>query len=160
MCEIKRIQAAILFPLISEILDHGQNTKISVSGHSMYPFLRDGLDSVELTKAKFEQLGRGDIVMIRRPNSCYVMHRICKKKSDCFFMVGDAQQCIEGPLYPEQLIAKVTAIWRKEKRISCSNRWLKLLSELWLKLRPFRYICLKVYKKCQSVIVCLKRFRF
>lgn len=152
MCEIKKIKAASMFPLISEIIEHGQNTRISVSGDSMYPFLRDSIDSVELTKGNFEQLSRGDIVMIQRTNGYYVMHRVIRKNKDCFFIVGDAQQWIEGPLYLEQLVAVVSAIWRKDKRIPCSNRWWRLLSGFWIYLRPLRYFILKVHRYIRKTL--------
>jgi len=149
MCEIREVKvaAASLIPLISELFEHGQNSRIAVSGDSMYPFLRHRIDCVECTKGSFDQLSRGDIVLIQRTNGGYILHRVYRKKKDCFFMVGDAQQWIEGPLYPEQLLAVVTVIWRKDKRIACSNMWWRLLSGLWLYLRPFRYFILKVYGK-------------
>ncbi len=152
MLEIKKIKAASIFPLISEILEHGQNTTVTVSGNSMYPFLRDGIDRVELTKGNFGQLSRGDIVLIQRTDGCYVMHRIIRKYKDCFFILGDAQQWIEGPLYLQQFVAVVTAIWRKDKRISCSNIWWRLFSGFWLYLRPFRYIIFKVYRKIRKLL--------
>ncbi len=152
MGEIRKVKAASLFPLISELFEHGQNSRIAVSGGSMYPFLRDRIDSVEFAKGSFDQLARGDIVLIQRTDGCYVLHRTYKKKKDCFFMVGDAQQWIEGPLYPEQLLAVVTVIWRKDKRIACSNMWWRLLSGLWLYLRPFRYSILKVYRRIRKLL--------
>ncbi|KGK91408.1 peptidase S24 [Desulfosporosinus sp. HMP52] len=151
MSKMRSVKSSALFPLITEILDNGQSTKISVSGNSMYPFLRDGIDSVELSKGNYGQLSRGDIVMVQRSDGSFVMHRVIKKTPDCFFMVGDAQQWIEGPLYPNQLVAGVTAIWRHNKRISCANSWLRLLSGLWLFLRPFRYFILKVYRRVRQL---------
>lgn len=154
MCEIREVKAAAasLVPLISELFEHGQNSRVAVSGDSMYPFLRHRIDSVEYTKGSFEQLSVGDIVLIQRTDGRYILHRIYRKNENCFFMVGDAQQWIEGPLYPEQLIAVVTAIWRKEKRIACSNIWWRLLSRLWLYLRPYRNIILKVDRKILKLL--------
>lgn len=152
MFDIKKVKAAKLFPLVSELLEQGQNIRLSVSGHSMYPFLREGVDSVEFAQGSFKDVARGDIVLIKRTSGYYVMHRILSKKEDCFFMVGDAQQWIEGPLYPEQIIAVVSAIWRKEKRIPCCNCWLRILAGLWLFLRPRRYFILKVYRKMRKII--------
>jgi len=154
MCKIREVKtaAASLIPLISELFEYGQNSRIAVSGDSMYPFLRDRIDSVELTKGSFDQLSVGDIVLIQRTDGCYVLHRLYRKNKDCFFMVGDAQQWIEGPLYPEQLLAVVTVIWRKDKRIACSSMWWRLLSGLWLYLRPFRYSILKVYRRIRKLL--------
>lgn len=152
MSQISKVKAADLFPFISELVDSGVSARLMVIGTSMTPFLRDGIDSVELSKVKFETLCRGNIVLIRRINGTYVLHRVFRKKHDCFFMVGDAQEWIEGPLYPEQLVGVVTAIWRRERRIPCSNIFLKLLSRIWLLLRPCRYFIFKVYRKLRNLI--------
>ncbi len=146
MSEVIKVKAAGVFPLISELLANGQDARITVSGNSMFPFLRDGIDSVELRKGSFETLSRGDIVMIQRADEAYVMHRVIRKEKDCFFMLGDAQQWIEGPLYPEQIVAVVPAVWRKEKRISCKDFWWRTLTGLWLHLRPLRRLILKVIR--------------
>ncbi|MFZ3371681.1 MAG: S24/S26 family peptidase, partial [Desulfitobacteriaceae bacterium] len=119
---------------------------------SMYPFLRDEIDSVELAKVSFKQISRGDIVMIRRTDGSYVMHRVFKKNEDCFYMVGDAQQWIEGPLYSNQLVAVVTAVWRQDMYISCSNKWWRLLSWIWLCLRPFRFHIIRVNSKVRKLL--------
>lgn len=152
MFDIKKVKAANLFPLVSELLEQGQNVRLPVTGDSMYPFLRDGIDSVEFTNGKFEDVDRGDIVLIRRTDGYYVMHRILNKQNGCFYMVGDSQQWIEGPLYPDQIIAVVKAIWRRERRIACSNLTLKLLVKLWLILRPCRHFIIKVYRKLRKII--------
>lgn len=149
MSEIKRIKADDIFPFISELLENGQGTRISVVGESMYPFLRDGLDSVKLTRGCCRLLSRGDIVMIRRADGDYVMHRIIEKKQDCFYIVGDAQRRIEGPIYPRQLVAVVTDVWRKDRHISCSSRWWRLSAGFWLYLRPYRRHILKVGRLLQ-----------
>lgn len=151
MFEVKKVKAAEIFPLIRDVLENGQSTKLTVSGDSMYPFLRDGIDSVEMMKAVYSRVSRGDIVLIKRTDGGYVMHRIIRKENNCFYIIGDAQQWIEGPLNPEQLIAVVPAVWRKDKRICCSSiRW-RLLSEIWLYLRPFRSLIIKNYSKVRKM---------
>lgn len=139
MNEIKTVKAANLFPIITDIIEVGQSVRISVSGSSMSPFLHDSVDSVEMSKGEFSSISRGDIVLIRRTGGAYVMHRVYKKEKDCFYMVGDAQQWIEGPLFPEQLVAVVPSVWRKERHISCSNPCWKFLSRFWLLVLPVRH---------------------
>lgn len=139
MRNVKTVQNACLFPLVKEIIEQGQSARISVTGSSMYPFLRDTIDSVEMSKGDFDSLARGDIVLIRRYSGAYVMHRVYKKEKDCFYLVGDAQQQIEGPLFPDQIVAAVPSVWRKGKNISCSNPWWRVLSWIWLLLLPFRH---------------------
>lgn len=151
MLDVKKVRAAELFPFISEIIKQGQSARILVSGSSMYPFLRDGIDSVELNRASFGGLKRGDIVMIRRADGTYVMHRILRIRRDCLYIVGDAQKWIEGPVQPDQLVAVVTSIWRKDQQISCSNIAWKLLSQAWLILLPVRDLILRIYNKISGL---------
>lgn len=151
MHKVETIKSSKLFPVIQDLLAEGMSTRITVAGMSMYPFLREFTDSVELSTTNFEQIRYGDIVLIERKISEYVLHRIIKKDKDCFYMVGDAQQWIEGPLYPDQLVAVVTAVWRKDKRIECSNFWWKLLSSVWLKFIPFRYFLIRAYKYLRKI---------
>lgn len=152
MQKFKLVKSELIFPVIKEILDKGTSARITVTGMSMYPFLRENIDSVELSKVKFPDIRRGDIVMILRDSKEYVMHRVIKVKENCFYIVGDAQQFIEGPLRMDQIFAKITAVWRKDKKIDCLNIWWKLLSELWLILLPFRGFIIKSYGKLSRLI--------
>lgn len=145
---VKNVKSHILFPFVTELFERGQSVKFAVTGMSMFPFLREGIDSVEAIKADFNSIKYGDIVLILRNNEDrYIMHRVIEKEVDCFFIVGDAQTIIEGPIYPEQIIAFVSAIWRDDKRIECSDKKLRFLTILWLKLRPFRGVILKIARK-------------
>jgi len=142
--QVLKVKSSAIFPVITELLDSGQTARITVTGNSMYPFLRAGRDSVELSKASFQEINRGDIVLIKRTNGIYILHRVIKKPK-ILFMVGGAQQWIEGPLYPEQLVAKVKSVRRKNREIPCTNDTWVFLSRVWLRLRIFRYKTFKVY---------------
>lgn len=146
MWELKRVKSEVLFPVIKELLSSGMRTRITVTGMSMYPFLREGIDSVELSSAKFKDIRRGDIVIALRDSKEYVMHRVIKVDNSCFYIVGDAQRAIEGPLRPNQVFAKITVIWRKDKKIECSNKWWNMMSEVWMLLLPFRNLIIRGYR--------------
>ncbi|MDR3270190.1 MAG: peptidase S24 [Peptococcaceae bacterium] len=146
------VKAVELFSLVSELLEQGQSARISVTGTSMYPFLRHSLDSVEFSSGNFAQIARGDIVLSRRLSGAYVMHRVWRKEKEAYYIVGDAQQWIEGPLEPQQLVAVVEAIWRKDRRIACSKCWWRCCARIWLLLRPYRYFIMKCYRKMRKII--------
>ncbi|GIM28730.1 hypothetical protein CPJCM30710_13960 [Clostridium polyendosporum] len=149
---VKQVKSELIFPIIKEILDTGKSTRITVTGLSMYPFLREHIDSVELSNTSFINIHRGDIVMILRDSNEYVMHRVYRKEIDCFYIVGDAQQWIEGPLRPDQLVAIIIAVWRENKRIECINIWWRLLSSVWLLLLPLRCFIIRTYPKIRKLI--------
>ena len=149
--KVNRIKSEALFPVIIELIKNNQRARLTVTGNSMSPFLKEGRDTVEFSAVDFSQIHRGDIVLIKRKCGYYVMHRVYKKAKDSFYMVGDAQQWIEGPLYPEQLIAIVTKVWRKGREIDCNNVIWKLLSHIWLILRRFRYLIFGVYARVKRI---------
>jgi len=142
--QVMKVKSNEIFPIIVELLESGQTARITVTGDSMRPFLKPGRDSVELAKTSFQEIRKGDIVLIRRTNGIYVLHRVYQKTKDYFTMVGDAQQWIEGPLYPEQLIARVVSVRRNNREIPCGNTGWVVLSWIWLRLRSFRYKIFRV----------------
>lgn len=144
MSEVKLVKAAVMFPLVQEIFEKGGSARITVTGMSMYPFLREGKDSVELSKTDFSKIRRGNIVLALRNNGQYFLHRIYKKTEDSFYMMGDAQTWIDGPYMPSQLIAIVTKIWRRDKVIECSSIGWRVCSSIWHILKPVRRIMLRV----------------
>jgi hypothetical protein len=153
MRNLKTIRSEDLFPAITELLANNQKVRITVTGDSMMPFLRENTDSVELSAADFNSLRFGQIVLIRRTSGLYILHRIVRKRKDCFYISGDAHKWVEGPLYPDHLIAVVTKIWRNNRQISPSNIiWQALSCIWWLRLPiinllriPYRLLK-KVYK--------------
>lgn len=144
MSEMKQMKAADLFKLVGELFEMDSRVWITVTGSSMYPFLKGDRDSVELSKASFEGLKRGDIALIKRDCGDYVLHRVMKKEKDCFYIVGDAQQWVEGPLEPARLVAVVTRFRRKERTFDCSNRFVRIAVQVWLLLIPFRHMIFRM----------------
>lgn len=145
MPKIIRAKSSDIFPLIREILQEGSGVCITVNGDSMYPFLRNGVDSVELAHIEYNTLKELDIVLVKRSPDEYVLHRVIKKEKDCFYIVGDALNWIEGPLFPNQLIAVTTVVWRKEKKISCCSRSWRVLSWIWTQCLPVRGFLIRIF---------------
>lgn len=152
MGKVKKVRTDDILPVVKEILDRGGITNISVSGASMIPFLHKDEDRVELSSVSFNNIQRGDIVLIVRDSGEYVLHRVLRKEKEYFYIVGDAQQWIEGPLRTDQLIAVATAVWRKERRIECSAFWWRGLAELWMLLRPMRNHIFRLYRLLKRIL--------
>lgn len=143
MHELIKVKAAELFPFIDEILQKDEKVWMTVTGNSMYPLLREGIDSVELSRTSFETIKKNDIVLIKRDSGGYVLHRLLKKEKECFYMIGDAQQWVEGPLRPDQLKAFVTSIKTRKHTIKCDNMLYKFGVKIWILLIPVRYKIIK-----------------
>jgi hypothetical protein len=150
MCEVKTSKSKDIFKVGTELLSQGKLIKLTVTGDSMYPFLRHNIDSVELCHTDFSSLHRGDIILIVRNSGDYILHRIIKKTKFGVYIVGDGQKEIEGPIYPHQIVALVKSIYRGNIRILCSNIFLRLLSHLWILLLPLRHLIIRTYSFMRS----------
>ena len=67
-----------------------------------------------------------------------MLHRIWKVTEAGYYMVGDNQKEIEGPLRKDQLKGIMAGMERKGKYISAKNPLYRLLTWGWLFLRPVR----------------------
>ncbi|MBU7007240.1 S26 family signal peptidase [Phosphitispora fastidiosa] len=119
--------------------------KIPFAGLSMYPLLAGGRDEVIIAAVSGRHLKRGDIVLYQRKDGTHVLHRIHHINDAAYYMLGDAQTWIEGPVREEEVLAVVTEIIRKEKSILCSNSGYRFISELWLLLRPIRPQLIRIF---------------
>lgn len=148
MPRIVSLSADQLFTLTEECVKNGQSVRVTVKGNSMSPFLRSEVDSVELAAADFDTLSQGDIVLIRRATGEYILHRVFKKNNNYFSILGDAQTIPEGPIYKEQLLAKVISIWRGDVSISCSSFVWQTVGILWINALTLRKIFWRFRKIC------------
>lgn len=123
---------------IEALLRQGRTLQIMPQGFSMYPLLYPGRDEVILRAADPEELKRGDVVLYRREGSILVLHRILRKRAEGFYMVGDNQTEVEGPVSAEQIRGVMTGFIRKGRAVSVNNPAYRAVSGIWLLLRPFR----------------------
>ena len=65
-----------MMPVIREKLDAGGEVRLPASGRSMTPLFRDGKDTVILEAADKKGLKKYDMILYRRDNGQYVLHRI------------------------------------------------------------------------------------
>lgn len=123
---------------IEEILESGKAVQIKPRGYSMYPVIVPGRDEVIVQKEDPAKLKRGDVAMYRREGSILVIHRIWKKDEKGFYMVGDNQTEIEGPLRTDQIKGKMVALIRNGKEIDVREIRYRILCSIWLFMRPVR----------------------
>ena len=130
--------------VLREIAEEGKVVSMLIAGSSMAPFLCHNRDYIYFTKPDRE-LRRGDMVFYRRDSGQYVMHRIYRKKQDGYYMAGDAQTEIEGPLRRDQIFALVVKVKRKEKIICPGDFWWEFFEHIWIRIIRLRPVILKIY---------------
>ena len=153
--KVKTLSMELLSPIVADALENQCDVKFTVTGNSMYPLLRHGLDSVVLTSGK--NIKKYDIILYKRQNDVYVLHRVVKIKGNVLFLCGDNEQEIEYPVYDSQVIAKVKGFYRKDRYFSCSCLWYRLYSIFWVFVLPRRYLIIRLLGKIVRAIKRLRR---
>ncbi len=132
------IPARELMPLIGAALERDQRVRLTVTGSSMFPFIRSG-DVVELEPLNgLPELG--DVVLARCPagpagERC-VLHRVVGKNGEAFFLRGDAQRDCDGPFFPGDLLAKGAARFRRGRGRRLDRGLWRRLGLTWNRLAP------------------------
>ena len=130
--------------VLREIAESGKVVSLRISGGSMTPFLAHGRDYIYFTKPDRE-LRRGDMVFYQRQNGQYVMHRIYKKKADGYYIVGDAQAEIEGPVAESQIFARIVNVKRKGRLLQPGDFWWEFFEHVWIRIVPLRKPIVRLY---------------
>ncbi len=124
-----------LLRIMTEAED-GSVIPLLVTGNSMLPFLLNRRSVVYLEKDSDYQPKRGDIVLFLRPDGTWILHRISRLLSNGELLInGDAQAWTET-IVPHQVMARVVRICRRKRTFSVEHPWYRLLTRMWMPLRP------------------------
>ncbi|HNZ50643.1 MAG TPA: S24/S26 family peptidase, partial [Bacilli bacterium] len=74
-------------------------------GTSMLPLIREGLDSVKLVAIN-DNIKKYDVLLYKRNNHQFVLHRVVKVHHDSYDFMGDNQWVIEKNIKRSQIIAR------------------------------------------------------
>ena len=113
LCEIENF--------VEEILSAGGSFSFMPKGISMLPLIREGKDSVIISPAP-EKLKKYDIILYKRNNGKYVLHRIVKVKNGVYTLCGDNQIANEHNITKDMVLGYVTAIIRDGETIKNDNK--------------------------------------
>lgn len=143
--EKKVVDVHTYMPVLCELLEQGKEVSLTITGNSMSPFMVHGRDVILIVPPD-GTWKKGDMAFFRRTNGQYVMHRICRVNTtgECY-LIGDAQQIVEGPIQQSQLFGKITRVQRKGKWIGPGNFWWEFFEHIWLNIIPLRPACRKIY---------------
>ena len=122
---------------LKQLVEAGHEVVIAVAGRSMEPFLHHQKDRVLLRKpAGSPKLG--DIVFYQRKTGQYVLHRIFRKKPEGYYLMGDHQLDVEGPVREDAIFAVVTEVERNGRWFSVETFSWKAACGIWRMLYPVR----------------------
>lgn len=130
--------------MLRGMVEDGHQVSLLISGSSMAPFLIHQRDTIYFKKPDRE-LKAGDMVFYQRRDGRFVMHRIKRIRPEGFYMIGDGQTEIEGPLQREQIFGLVTAVQRKGNMIRPGDFWWEFFAKVWLRIIPLRNLIRRIY---------------
>lgn len=119
-----------LSELVMLQLEKTGRARLTVTGYSMQPMLYYGRDTVELIPVSGRQKP-GDIILYRRENGQYVLHRIIALTPEGYICSGD-NQAMREPVKHEQLLAVVDGFIRKGKRYTLEAAGYRLYTWIWV----------------------------
>lgn len=119
-----------------------------IRGISMEPLLKAGRDVVMLKAC--QSAAHHDVVLFKRSNGQYVIHRITAVLPDYYEITGDNCMLPEK-VYPHQLLAVMTHFVRKGKKHSVEEPAYLRYVKLWHTTFAFRYIYNIVTRICRKI---------
>lgn len=127
-----------LAEVIALQLEQGGRASLTVSGSSMMPMLHHHRDAVTLIPPSPRQ-NKGDVILYRRENGRYVLHRIIALAEDGYLCSGD-NQAVREPVKQEQILAVVDGFTRNGRAYTCNTPVYRGYTALWVEL-----FCLRRY---------------
>lgn len=143
---MKVVDTRAYVSMLRELVEDGNEVSMLIAGNSMSPFLIHQRDTICFKKPDRE-LRAGDMVFYQRFGGQYVMHRIWKVRKDGYYIVGDAQTEIEGPVRRQQIFAVITKVQRKGRWIEPGDFWWEFFARIWIRMIPFRPVIIKTYAR-------------
>lgn len=133
----------ILIEEVASILEGGCDVELMTKGTSMLPFIIGERDSVILKKVPGESLRPGDVVLARRNQGNYVLHRIVLLNGDKVTLRGDGNLVGTEKVAVADVLGKVTAIVEPSGMKRSPGK-----ASLWRNLPPFARRCvLALYRR-------------
>ena len=120
-----------------------------ISGNSMAPFLVHNRDTVYLSRIT-RPLKKGDVVLYRRANGNYILHRILRIQGDLFTIIGDAHSGAESGISREQILAIMTSARRKGVLQQPGSFWWDFFAKVWLRIIPLRRPLMRLYSSLKG----------
>ena len=136
--------------VLRELVEEGREVSLVISGHSMTPFLVGKRDKIYFKKPD-RDLKKGDMVFYQRNTGQYVMHRIGRITSKGYYMIGDEQTRMEGPILKEQIFGLVIKAERKGKLIGPGNFWWEFFEHVWIHMILLRPVFKRLYIMMRKV---------
>ena len=135
----KTVSNELLLEDAAALMNEGREVSFTPLGNSMLPFIRGGRDCVRLRK--MDDVGVGDILLVRLPGPRYVLHRLIRRDGDNLTLMGDGNIAGEEKCAVDDVMGTVTAIVKKNRTVVPGK------GRIWRALKPLRRYILGIYRR-------------
>ena len=133
-----------IYPLMLEAFKDNKTFSFPIKGKSMLPLLKD--DDVITLKKIENDIKKGDILLFKRNDGSFILHRVNKIKKDYYLIVGDHQIKKEKVLF-NQIIGKVINYQKKKNNKIYYMKGIRYnLYKFIVKFNFIRFILSHMYK--------------
>jgi len=109
----------------------------------MRPFLQDR-DTVVLTPVRDRSIHWGDIVLACTATYGIVLHRVVFRKGEKLWLMGDAHSRQKEIVTEEDILAVVTAAYRKGKELKSGSFRQRCTVVIWFLMLPVRGYLIRI----------------
>lgn len=143
--QTKSVSLAEIEPVLREVLAAGGRFRITITGTSMMPTLREGRDQVELSLPD-RPYRKYDLPLYKRSSGQFVLHRVISLEKDgSLSCCGDNQWIREPGLQQSQMLGLVVRICRNGREFPVEDRRYRLWVRFWVLVFPCRRLLLRAY---------------
>jgi len=117
---------SLAMDMLNEVIERDEDVPLKTFGVSMAPFIYGG-EWVVVRRASGEKIRLGDVVIYQAGN-VFIAHRVVRKRVQngrvYFTVKGDAHLEAEGEIAAGEIVARVVALQKADKRIDLDlPRW-------------------------------------
>lgn len=139
---------------IEEILKEKGFLITTAKGVSMLPMIRPEQDNIVL-KVPDTDLKKLDVVLYKRKNGTYILHRILDMQADGYVLCGDNQTQKEYGVQKEQILGVLEGVYRDKKYVDVNSRSCRIYTLLWcssILIRKFVLFGIRVIRKIRRIV--------
>ena len=135
-----------------DVLERDGTLTYANVGTSMLPLLREGRDLFTVVKKGRERCRVGDVVLFRRGDGAYVLHRIVEVRPDGYVLLGDNCVSREKGVRDADILGVMSAFVRDGKEYSVSDPAYRAYTAYILKTAPARIAGKKLIWKAKRLL--------
>lgn len=138
-------------PVAIEAINSENGFRFYQRGTSMLPMLREGIDSVLIVSKEKIPPKKGEVILYRRENGVFVLHRIIAVNKNGFVTCGDNQVTPEKNVSLASVLGVLGGFWRGDTFVAHDNAEYVSYVARRIFSRRFRYVKMSVKRVVKRI---------